>query len=89
MPQAEPANSPAAPEDGLRGRAYANAVAPLCFVVAGPVHWPETFAVLIGAVFGGYFGAVLARRMPAAWLRAFVISFGAVMTMAFFWRAWN
>jgi uncharacterized membrane protein YfcA len=67
----------------------ANAVATLCFAVAGPVRWPETVVVLIGAVFGGYFGTILARRMPAAWLRAFVISFGAWMTMVFFWRAWS
>jgi uncharacterized membrane protein YfcA len=67
----------------------ANAVATLCFAAAGPVYWPETAATLIGAVVGGYFGAVLARRVPPAWLRAFVITFGAAMTAVFFWRAWG
>jgi hypothetical protein len=67
----------------------ANVVATLCFAVAGPVYWPETTAMLAGAVVGGYFGAVLARRLPASWLRAFVITFGAAMTAIFFWRAWN
>ena len=56
---------------------------------AGPVRWPETGALLSGAVLGGCFGAVVARRMPAAWRRALVISFGAVMTVVFFWRAWS
>ena len=66
----------------------ANAVAVLCFAIAGPVRWPETVVMLIGAVLGGYFGASLARRVPGPWLRRFVIAFSAAMTALFFWRAW-
>ena len=65
----------------------ANAVAALCFAFAGPVRWPETLTVLAAAVVGGYFGARLARRVPAPALRVFVILFSTAMTAAFFWRA--
>ena len=40
----------------------ANAVAVLCFAVAGPVRWPETAVMLVAVAIGGYFGARLARR---------------------------
>jgi uncharacterized membrane protein YfcA len=67
----------------------ANAVAVLCFAIVGPVWWPETLVMLVAAVIGGYFGAVLARRIPAPWLRRFVVAYSAVMTAVFFWRAWS
>ena len=66
----------------------ANLVAVICFAVAGPVHWPATGIMLIAAIAGGYLGAVLASRMPAAVLRGFVILFSTAMTIVFFWRAW-
>ncbi|MCK8786720.1 sulfite exporter TauE/SafE family protein [Roseomonas sp. NAR14] len=64
-----------------------NSVAVLCFALFGPVHWPATLAVLLGAVIGGYGGALLARMVPAPVLRGFVILYGAAMTAVFFWRA--
>jgi uncharacterized membrane protein YfcA len=67
----------------------ANAVAVLCFALAGPVRWPETLVMLVAAVIGGYFGAALARRVPAPWLRGFVVVYSSAMTVAFFWRAWS
>ncbi|TCZ64043.1 sulfite exporter TauE/SafE family protein [Roseicella aquatilis] len=67
----------------------ANAVAALCFALAGPMRWPETAALAAGAVVGGYVGAVVARRIPGPWLRGFVILFGAAMTFVFFRRAWG
>jgi uncharacterized protein len=66
----------------------ANAVAVLCFALAGPVRWPETLVMLVAAVIGGYFGAALARRLPARLLRGFVVAYSAAMTAVFFWRAW-
>jgi hypothetical protein len=65
----------------------ANAVAVLCFALLGPVYWAETAVMLVAAIAGGYLGARVARRMPAAVLRGFVIAFGAAMTLLFFWRA--
>lgn len=67
----------------------ANAVAVICFAIAGPVHWPETLVMLVAAILGGYFGARLARRVPAPVLRGFVIVFGFAMTAVFFWRAYG
>ncbi|MFC0388117.1 sulfite exporter TauE/SafE family protein [Muricoccus vinaceus] len=67
----------------------ANLVAVLCFVVAGPIWWPETLAMLVAAIGGGYAGARLASRMPDRVLRGFVILFSTVMTAVFFWRAWR
>jgi hypothetical protein len=52
------------------------------------VRWPETLVMLVAAAIGGYFGARLARRVPAPLLRRFVIAFGAATTAVFFWRAW-
>lgn len=67
----------------------ANAVAAACFAAIGPVWWPETLAMLLAAILGGYFGAVLARRVPPPVLRWTVILFGAAMTAVFFRRAWG
>jgi uncharacterized membrane protein YfcA len=64
----------------------ANAVAVLCFAAWGPVRWPETLVMLVAAILGGYFGAVLARRVPGPLLRRFVILFSAAMTLVFFLR---
>jgi uncharacterized protein len=60
----------------------ANAVAVLCFAVAGPVRWAETAVMLVAAAVGGYAGARLARRLPAPLLRRFVIAFGAATLLA-------
>lgn len=67
----------------------ANAVAAIFFALAGPVAWQGTIAMMLGAIGGGYFGAVVARRLPAPVLRGFVILFGAAMTLVFFKRAWG
>jgi len=67
----------------------ANLVAVAVFVVGGTIRWPETLVLLVAAIVGGYFGARLASRMPAAALRGFVILFSTAMTAVFFWRAWG
>lgn len=66
-----------------------NAVAVLCFAVAGAVWWPETIAVLAGAVAGGYLGARLALRLPPAGLRTGICWMNAAITAAFFLRAFT
>lgn len=66
-----------------------NAVAVVCFALAGPVQWPETLVMLVAAVIGGTLGAGLARRVPGPWLRGFVIAFSCVMTVVFFVRAYR
>jgi uncharacterized membrane protein YfcA len=44
-------------------------------------------ALLVGAVIGGYAGAHLVRRLPAAVLRALVLTTAIAMTVVFFIRA--
>jgi uncharacterized protein len=67
--------------------AATNAIAVLCFIVAGTVAWPETLLLLGGTVVGGYGGARLARRLRPEVLRGGVILVSTLMTIAFFVRA--
>ena len=46
-------------------------------------------ALLAGAVFGGYAGAHLVRRLPAAVLRTLVLTTAVAMTALFFIRAFG
>jgi uncharacterized protein len=56
----------------------------LTFVVAGAVSWPHTVVMLATATLGGYWGASIARRIPALWLRRFIIAVGLVLTAFYF-----
>jgi uncharacterized protein len=67
--------------------AATNAVAVICFIDAGAVRWPQTLAMLVGAVAGGYGGALLGRRLSSATIRTGVICLTVVMTAVFFVRA--
>ena len=62
----------------------ANTVAVLVFVVAGAVRWPETLAMLAGAVAGGYGGAQLGRRAAPGVVRAITLFATSCITLAFF-----
>ena len=64
--------------------AAANAVAVVCFILAGKVAWPETLVMLMAGVIGGYLGARTAQRLPERWLRGGIIAISAAMTLAFF-----
>ena len=63
-----------------------NAVAVVCFVVAGKVWWPQTLVMLVAAVLGGYAGARVARRINPRILRAGITLISIGMTIAFFLR---
>lgn len=54
------------------------------FASAGLVAWPQTVAVLFGALIGGYGGARLARRIPARVLRIVVICVGLALSGYYF-----
>jgi len=54
------------------------------FAVGGVVAWPETLAVLVGALFGGYGRARLARRVPATALRLTVVTVGFALSIYYF-----
>jgi uncharacterized protein len=64
----------------------ANGSAVLCFAVASAVRWPEMLAMMVSAIAGGYYGALLARHLPPTVLRWFVVALSATVTVVFFLR---
>jgi uncharacterized membrane protein YfcA len=56
------------------------------FVVAGAIAWQQGLLMMVAATAGGYAGARLAKRLPAAWVRAGVIATGLAMSAVFFAR---
>ncbi len=66
-----------------------NGVAVVTFVLAGAVVWKQGSVMIVGALFGGYFGAHYAQKLPGAWIRGFVMVVGTGMTMYFFWRGYH
>lgn len=54
------------------------------FIIAGAVSWPHTLIMLSTATLGGYFGASVARKIPALWLRRFIIAVGLILTVFYF-----
>jgi uncharacterized membrane protein YfcA len=66
-----------------------NGIAVITFIVAGAVAWKPGVVVIAGALFGGYFGAHYAQKLPGAWIRGFVIAVGVGMTAYFFWKAYS
>ena len=63
-----------------------NGVAVVLFIIARKIWWPQTLAMLVAAVIGGYIGARGARRVDARYIRAIVMFIGAGITIAFFLR---
>ena len=63
-----------------------NVAAVLTFVVAGLVRWPQTLVLGTAALCGALVGMATADKVPAPYVRAFVIVTGAVLTVAFFLR---
>ncbi|HPE71988.1 MAG TPA: sulfite exporter TauE/SafE family protein [Candidatus Competibacter sp.] len=70
-----------------------NVVSALLTVIAvaiyawgGVVAWPQAGVMMMAATAGGYFGARLARRIPALVLRAGIVATGLIMTTLFFLR---
>ena len=64
----------------------AQAVAVILFIWGGLVHWPQALVTIAGAIFGGYFGIVVARKVPEIWVRAVVVAVGAGLSIVFFLR---
>ena len=63
-------------------------VAALTFMIGGAVSWPHTAVMLVTATVGGHAGASLARRLPAHWLRGFVVAVGSTLTMIYFYKTY-
>lgn len=67
----------------------ANAIAVVCFALAGAVIWPATLVTLIAAIAGGYVGARIGRFLPPRLVRAVVLCVTIGMTAVFFWRVYG
>lgn len=63
-------------------------VAMLIFIVQGMVAWPQTLAMVAGALIGGYVGGHLARVVPEAIVRWIVIVVGVTVTAISIRRYW-
>jgi len=64
-----------------------NGVAVITFALAGVVHWPETLAMALASVVGGYVGALGAKRTKPKLIKGFVVVLGVLLTVYFFVRA--
>jgi uncharacterized membrane protein YfcA len=63
-----------------------NMLAVVIFLAVGKIYWAAALIVGAAAIVGGYGGAWVAQRLPAVWVRGFVIVVGATMTIYFFLR---
>lgn len=73
--------------------AYKTVLASLCngialvpFFLAQAIWWPQALLMLVGAAFGGYYGAYYAQKMSPRHVRWMVIAIGASMSLYFFWK---
>lgn len=63
-----------------------NGIAVVTFAVAKQVAWPAALLMAVGAILGGYGGAALARRVPAQYVRTFVVVVGFILSAYLFVR---
>jgi uncharacterized membrane protein YfcA len=61
-----------------------NGIAVVAFVLANVIAWPQAIVMIVGSIFGGYGGAILAQRVPAEVVRYVVMIVGVSMTIYFF-----
>lgn len=60
------------------------AIAVMIYAAGGVVAWPQAFVMMLAAIAGGYWGAKIAKRLPALVLRRGIIAIGMIMTALFF-----
>lgn len=58
----------------------------VAFALAGAIVWREAALMMVCATAGGFAGARLAKRLPAAWVRGLVMATGLGMSAVFFAR---
>jgi uncharacterized membrane protein YfcA len=63
-----------------------NGIAFATFIVEGAVYWPQAMVMTTGAIVGGFSGVTLAKKVPPANIRGFVVAVGVGMTAYFFVR---
>jgi uncharacterized protein len=69
--------------------AVINAATVVVFVGAGLVNWSLAAPMVVSAVLGGYAGARVARRLPAAYVRYAVIVIGFGLSAFYFARQYG
>ncbi len=57
------------------------------YSIFGPVNWAAVAVLIPATALGGYAGARLARRLPAATLRIAIVTVGVVVGVILLWRA--
>jgi hypothetical protein len=67
----------------------ANAMAVLIFISAHAVRWRETLVLLVAATIGGYYGAVVGKRIHSTVIRTATLLIASCITVAFFARAYG
>ena len=63
---------------------FINVIAFIFFAIKGLVVWNLAVLMAIGAIIGGYVGARMAKRVDQRYIRAFVITVGAVVSVWLF-----
>lgn len=66
--------------------AVVNIVSGVVFAFVAEVDWTIVVVIGLGAVIGGQLGAHYGRRLPAAWLRAVIVTVGIVALGSFVLR---
>ena len=64
--------------------AVINGVSIIVFVAANKVVWSYALAMAVASVVGGYYGAVVGRRLPRWLIRGFVVVVGLVLAAYYF-----
>ena len=64
-----------------------NGIAAVYFICFAPISWADAGVLTVGQVAGGLAGARLARSLPAATVRWFVVMVGLAMSIALLARA--
>ncbi len=66
-----------------------NGVAATCiFISQGAVLWPQTLALMLGTIGGGFLGSHIARMLPKRVIRVLVVVAGVALTVSFARRYW-
>jgi hypothetical protein len=60
----------------------------LVFVFAGAVDMKYTLLMAVTSMLGAYGGASMARKIPARWLRRFIITVGFGLTAIYFYKTY-
>ena len=66
-----------------------SAVAAAVFIAQEAVAWTPVLAMMAGALAGGFAGGRLVRILPAPWVRAVIITAGAILTAVYARRYWS